>query len=56
MIIERILNIMVAFAALFLLWIGLSWVDVVSDNLEPEPRHSKYNFFVVLTTTWEDSI
>lgn len=39
--------------ALFL-WVCISWVDVIADNLEPEPSHSDYNFFVVLTTLWED--
>lgn len=38
----------------FLLWIGISWVDVITDNLQPEPRHSEYNFFVVMATFWED--
>jgi hypothetical protein len=38
----------------FLLWIGISWADVIADNLEPEPRHSNYNFFVLFTSLWED--
>lgn len=45
-----------ALSLAFLLWVGVSWVDVIADNLEPEPRHSEYNFFVVLTSLWEDEI
>lgn len=35
-------------AAVFLLWLSLSWFDVVTDNLEEHPQHSKYNAFVML--------
>lgn len=38
----------------FLLWVGVSWVDVIADNLKPDPRHSDFNFFVVITTIWGD--
>ena len=34
--------------AVFLLWFGLSWLDVVTDNLSQHPQHSKYNAFVLL--------
>lgn len=40
----------------FFLWVGVSWVDVITDNNKPNPNHSNYNFFVVLTTIWEDNI
>ena len=33
--------------ALFLLWVFVSWVDIVADNNTADPIHSKYNLFVI---------
>lgn len=33
---------------LFMLWIAISWVDIVWDNYLPNPVHSEYNAFVML--------
>lgn len=35
--------------AAILLWAVLSWADIVADNCEPNPRHSEYNLFVLMT-------
>ena len=35
-------------AALFLLWIALSWVDIVADKCTARPVHSAFNFFNIL--------
>ena len=35
--------------AAFLLWTVLSWADIVADNCEPNPQHSEYNMFVLMT-------
>jgi hypothetical protein len=51
---ERIINAVSILSALFLLWICISWVDVISDNTRPDSRHSDLNFFNVLVTIWED--
>ena len=32
-----------------LLWFFLSWLDIVWDNCEPNPHHSPYNVFVLIT-------
>lgn len=32
----------------FIAWFVLSWIDIVADNCEPNPHHSKYNMFVVM--------
>lgn len=40
-------------AAFFLLWLFLSWCDVVTDNLQEHPEHSKYNAFAVLVELGE---
>lgn len=34
--------------AALLLWIALSWADIVADNNYPNPQHSEYNFFTVM--------
>lgn len=30
-------------------WLLLSWIDIVADNSMPNPHHSKYNMFVLMT-------
>lgn len=51
---DKIGNIFSGIMIVFLLWVCVSWVDVVTDNLKPEPRHSDINFFVVITDIWGD--
>lgn len=36
--------IMIAFMA----WIGVSFIDIITDNCAPNPVHSNYNFFIKL--------
>lgn len=33
---------------LFLLWLGLSWLDIVADNNTIQPVHNNFNLFVLL--------
>mgnify|MGYP006978909893 FL=1 len=33
----------------FMVWLLLSWVDIVADNSTPNPHHSEYNAFVLMT-------
>ncbi len=40
----------------FIAWFILSWVDIVADNCEPNPHHSKYNMFVMMFSDKEDEI
>lgn len=35
-------------AALFLLWLGLSWFDIIVDNNTLTPVHSNFNLFSLL--------
>jgi hypothetical protein len=53
---EKLSYIFSGIALAFILWVGISWIDVIADNLEPEPKHSEYNFFVLLTESWEDEL
>ena len=43
-----IINFFPCVAALFLVWLFLSWCDVVTDNLQERPEHSNLNAFAVL--------
>ena len=51
---DKILNTICILSAVFLLWVCLSWVDIITDNMKPEPQHSNINFFVAFTELWED--
>lgn len=42
-------NAMVVVSLVFLLWLGISWVDIVADNCEPHPTHAPWNAFVLMT-------
>lgn len=33
----------------FMAWLLLSWSNIVADNCEPDPHHSEYNAFVLMT-------
>ena len=35
--------------AALLLWAFISWCDIVADNCKPNPQHSEYNMFVLMT-------
>ena len=41
-------NIPAVVGVLLLLWIGLSWFDIVIDNNALQPVHNNYNLFVLL--------
>jgi hypothetical protein len=51
---EKLSYIIAGIACAFLLWVSVSWCDVVLDNNRPDPKHSEYNFFTVLVSLWED--
>jgi hypothetical protein len=53
---EKLSLILAGICCAFLLWVGVSWVDVIADNNKPAPRHSEYNFFVLFTSLWEDEL
>lgn len=38
-----------------LLWFFLSWLDIVWDNCEPNPHHSEYNAFAIMTKQEEQA-
>ena len=47
--IGNIIKYTIAVASIaFLLWVTISWVDVVSDNLSPNPQHADWNIFSMM--------
>lgn len=38
------------------IWFVASWADIVADNCEPNPVHSKYNMFVLMTKQKEEPV
>ena len=46
-------RVVVMLEVVFLLWLFVSWVDIVADNTQPNPTHSKYNAFVMMTENFE---
>lgn len=38
-----------ALCILVLVWFFWSWADIVADNSHPNPTHSQYNMFVLMT-------
>lgn len=45
----RILSTIITVISIaFLGWIFISWVDIIADNMMPNPHHYPWNFFVIL--------
>lgn len=39
----------------FLTWLFWSWMDIITDNNDPNPHHSTYNAFVIMTKQEEQA-
>lgn len=42
-------NVIIVISIATILWIALSWGDIIMDNDAPNPVHHKYNAFTLLT-------
>lgn len=40
--------IFIIVSILFVLWAGISWIEIVSKNLAPNPTYSPTNFFTFM--------
>lgn len=47
-------RIVVMLEVVFLLWLFVSWVDIIADNTQPNPQHSQYNAFVMMVENFEE--
>ena len=46
---KTITTIIYTISILLCIWFAASWIDIVSDNCNPNPVHSEYNLFVMMT-------
>ena len=46
---KAIVATFIAINVLFIAWAFTSWCDIVADNTQPNPVHSEYNLFVMMT-------
>ena len=46
---KTIATIICTIGILFSIWACASWFDIVADNCDPNPVHSEYNLFVMMT-------
>ena len=46
---KAIVTTFIAINVLFIAWAFASWCDIVADNCDPNPVHSEYNLFVLMT-------
>ena len=42
-------NVLLLLSCLFMLWLFVSWAEVVSKNLTPNPTYSSWNAWVLIT-------
>ena len=47
-------KIIIAVCLVAYTWLGFSFVDIISDNNEPNPQHSNINAFVVYSEMIND--
>ena len=52
---NTIVNILCVLSVIFMLWLGVSWIDIIADNRQPNPVHSKYNAFVIFCDVLNDT-
>lgn len=45
---KMIENWLLVNSVLFILWVFISWADVVAHNLDPEPVYQVWNIFTLL--------
>ena len=41
-------TIVLAISIAFILWLFVSWAEIVSKNLKPNPTYSEWNTFVLI--------
>lgn len=46
-------NIITTVCVILLLWVGISYIDIIADNLSEHPQHSEYNVFCLLLEATE---
>lgn len=46
---KAIVNLYLVLCVLFGIWFVASWADIIADNCAPNPVHSEYNLFVMMT-------
>ena len=49
-------NIYIIAVIIMVIWLVVSWVDIIADNDKPNPSHSKYNAFVLLTEEFPETV
>lgn len=47
--------ILLSICVAFLTWLFWSWMDIITDNNDPNPHHSKHNAFVIMTKREEQA-
>ena len=45
---KLIIDIITIICVIYLTWVAWSFVDIVSDNCDPNPQHADINAFVLL--------
>jgi len=45
---NKFIYALVALVSAFLLWVAISYIDIVTDNITDNPQHSNLNAFVLL--------
>lgn len=49
---KKIKYLIIAIILLFVVWVTISYIDIISDNYSPNPDHSKYNLFTIVTDNY----
>lgn len=47
-VLKMIENWFLANSVLLMLWVFISWVDIITHNLDPEPVYQAWNIFAML--------
>lgn len=47
-LIKAVIDAFIVISCLLFAWMFISWIDVVTHNLDPEPMYQAWNLFVLL--------
>ena len=45
---RKIENIVGIVAAIFIVWVFASWIDVITHNIDTSPMYAAWNFFTII--------
>lgn len=53
--VKGLLRLMIIMAVIFDIWIMVSWIDTINNNVYANPKYWKYNIFEMIVEDYNNS-